>query len=239
MEHYGALQSSVFPAIDIKRAVESIRRRAVFLGIRLPESIVATIQDMAQEGICRPHGEGCEFRLKEVIDGRFPGGKPAVIASVVGAETAEPVKQVAEDPQILQAIAAYLGYLPKRRHIRLVWSFVTDCGAEARRSASQTIDYHFDVHSFNFVYANYYITPVDAASGAHVMVAGSHRKKPVSWLFGSSRQTEAVVKAHYGSENVLIIEGPSGTGFIQDSSCYHKALPPRTRNRLMLQIRYF
>jgi hypothetical protein len=71
------------------------------------------------------------------------------------------------------------------------------------------------------------------------MVSGSHRKKPVSWLFGSSRQTDAAIQSHYGSEKVLVIEGPPGTGFLQDSSCYHKALAPRSHNRLMLQIRYF
>src|SRR5580658_3291960 len=91
-----ALGSSLFPAIDIKTAVDSIRRRAVFLGIRLPESIVAAIHDMAVQGTCRPHGDGREFRLKEVIDGRLPDGKRAVIASVLGAEAAEPVKEVAE-----------------------------------------------------------------------------------------------------------------------------------------------
>jgi hypothetical protein len=71
------------------------------------------------------------------------------------------------------------------------------------------------------------------------MICGSHRKKPLPWLFGSANQPDAPVESYYGSDKVLTIEGPAGTGFWQDSSCYHKALPPERGPRLLLQARYY
>jgi len=233
------VKESVFPPMDVRLEVKSLRKTAVSLGWQLPPELVKAIGFIAHEKPCRPHGDGPEFLLRDVVNGRLPNGQPAIIASVVGAESTEPVQTVAEDPQVLSVVSSYLNYVPKNRHVRLVWSFVNNCGVDERRLASQTVDYHFDVYSFNFVYANYYLSPVDANSGAHVMVLGSHSKKPIRWLLGSARQTDELVQTYYGDENVFLIEGPPGTGFIQDSSCYHKALAPRSRQRLMLQVRYF
>jgi len=56
-------------------------------------------------------------------------------------------------------------------------------------------------------------------------------------LFHSAVQTDEAVIAYYGKENEITIEGPAGFGFVQDSSCYHKALAPISDNRLMLQLR--
>jgi hypothetical protein len=139
----------------------------------------------------------------------------------------------------LSVVSGYLGYSPSAMTIRLMWSFASDFPPQVRRSAGQTVDYHFDVHSYNFVYANYYLTDTDARSGAHVMVLGSHRDKPFRWLLGSARQPDDAIVRHYGRDREWLIQGPAGYGFIQDSSCYHKALAPLERDRLMLQVRYF
>ena len=37
---------------------------------------------------------------------------------------------------------------------------------------------------------------------------------------------------------IQLIEGPAGTGFFEDASCFHKALIPTSGERLMLQVRY-
>jgi hypothetical protein len=95
-----------------------------------------------------------------------------------------------------------------------------------RKVATQTTEFHFDVHSYNFAYAAYYLLDTDRNNGAHVMITHSHKDKPTAWLFGSANQKDDVIYAHYPEDKVLIIEGMAGTGFWQDSSCYHKALPP-------------
>ena len=123
--------------------------------------------------------------------------------------------------------------------MRVLKSFVSSATDDERRAASQTIDYHFDIHSYSFGYANFYLSDVYADSGAHVMVLGSHRDKPVPWLFDSSRRSDAEIEAHYPASRIRTITGPAGLGFLQDSSCYHKVLVPRHRNRTMLHVRYY
>jgi ectoine hydroxylase-related dioxygenase (phytanoyl-CoA dioxygenase family) len=100
------------------------------------------------------------------------------------------------------------------------------------------VRFHYDVHGFNFVYVNFYLSDTDRDSGAHVLIAGSHRDKSLRQLFGSARISDEAALRRYGAERVRIIEAKAGSGFFEDTACYHKALPPSARDRLMLQLRY-
>jgi hypothetical protein len=108
---------------------------------------------------------------------------------------------------------------------------------EERLAQWQTVDYHFDVDGYSFVYANFYITAVDRTSGAHAYIRGSHKRKPWWMLLHSANQTDDAVLEYFGKDNEVIVEGAAGYGFLEDASCYHKAIPPRAAERLMLQIR--
>ena len=55
---------------------------------------------------------------------------------------------------------------------------------------------------------------------------------------GSVRHDEKQLKEDYNLNDFKIIEGNAGCGFIEDTSCYHKAHIPETKPRLALQIRY-
>lgn len=230
--------ASVFASFPIAPAVEAIERTAVFGHLRLPPQVVDELLAYAKTTPLRPPTKTYTFGYHEVSDGKTPNGDPAILAVVVGADRHPLVRQIAEDPQVRAVVRRYLGYDPKSLNIRLIWSFVCDAPDEVRGAAAQTIAYHFDVHDYNFIYANYYLTDCDARSGAHAMILTSHRSKPLSWLLGSVRQDRAAITRYYGEKNELVIEGPAGTGFVQDASCYHKAMAPIDRERLMLQIRY-
>ena len=56
-------------------------------------------------------------------------------------------------------------------------------------------------------------------------------------LLHSANQPDEVVLTHFGKESEVFVEGGAGYGFLEDASCYHKAMAPKTRERLMLQIR--
>ncbi len=75
-------------------------------------------------------------------------------------------------------------------------------------------------------------------NGAHALIAGSSRRKRLGHLLGSARLSDAEAWQTYGRDAERTIEGPAGSGFLEDASCYHKALPPETGDRLMLQLRY-
>ncbi len=97
--------------------------------------------------------------------------------------------------------------------------------------------FHFDVHALNFIYVFFYLTDVDSQSGAHELIPGSHRKKKLAHLLSGARKSDAEIHDYYGGRST-VISGAAGSGFIEDTSCFHRALPPIARPRLALQIRY-
>jgi hypothetical protein len=230
---------SLFPDVDVEAAVTAIRRDAVYLPVRLPLNCVAELYELALRSPLRAKTTQKEFLYADVKDARLPNGDRVAMGHVVGAENHFGAQLIAHDPKVIAVISRYLKYTPQRRDVRLYWSFAGSLTDELRRAADQTIQFHFDVHGYNFAYAAYYLTDTDRTNGAHVMVAGSHRDKPAVWLFGSANQTDKTIIAHYGPDRIVCIEGQSGMGFWQDSSCYHKALPPQKNDRLMFQVRYY
>jgi hypothetical protein len=231
-------QPTVFPGVDPERAVADLRRDAVCFGINLTPEMSKTIYDY---GVSQPlsHGKvNRPFQYAEVSNGKLPDGQSVAMGYVKDPLACPPVKAVVEDPIMQKVCREYLGYVPPHADVNLYWSFAVNLDLEARRKFNQTVEYHIDVHDFNFCYAHFYITDCDELSGAHVMVRGSHTRKKLGWMFGSARKSDAEVASYYKPEDVLTIKGPAGTGFIEDTSCYHKAIAPVERDRLLFQIRY-
>lgn len=230
---------TLFPGLEPKALAAQMRERSAAFGLRLPEEVVSSLARAARSGTLRQWQTGRLFHAADVTDGRLPDGSAAVLADLHEASLLPEVQRVARDPLLIDTIGEYLGYVPMGYDPRILFSFAGDYSESERRFVGQTFEYHFDVHAYNFVYVNVYLVDVDEDAGAHVMVLGSHDDKPLRWLFGSAKRSDATIEIHYGQPRVLTIVGPAGTGFIQDSSCYHKILPPRRRDRIMLHIRYY
>lgn len=234
----GLVPSEIIRTNQPRTAVEDLRKSALFEGISLPPAMVAEITEFAKQSELTVTGVQAPFRYTDVKNGRLSDGTFVALGHCENPTQCPAVCKIRDD-RVLQAIVAnYLGYIPRSGDIRLYWSFVGDATDQERRGMYQTIDYHYDVHDYNFCYVHIYLTDTDVHSGAHVMVLGSHRSKPVRWLLGSARQTDDAIKQHYGEKRVVCLEGKAGMGFIEDTSCFHKALAPVRQERLMLQIRY-
>jgi hypothetical protein len=232
--------STAVEPFAIDAAIAALHRDSVSQPLRLRDDVVAGLQEL---GRCQPiRNPGQEFPLMtydEVIQHNAAGRRPAfVYGSVPAAESDVTVQSVVDDPLILATATRYLRYLPRRRRLRLQWSFVCHLAPRQRMALGQTVFYHYDVDDFNFVYVMFYLTDTDAESGAHVMIPGTHRHKPFHWLLGRTWRTDDEVFAYYGRDRELVLNGPAGFGFIQDSSCMHKGLAPISRPRLVLQVRY-
>jgi hypothetical protein len=234
-QHY---RETLFPALDVAAAVASLRRDGVVCGLRLPDGILADITAFAERQPFVPLQGGPPLARSAVRDGRLPSGEPAVVGRVADPESCPAVHRVVYDPALLALARAYLGYRPAITRTQLHWSFVSDASADYRRELGQTVDYHFDVAWFNFLYVFFYLTDVDRRSGAHAIIRRSHRRKPLAMLWHSARQPDEAVLRRYGAESEVVIEGEAGSGFIEDTSCFHKALVPVTRERLALFIHY-
>jgi hypothetical protein len=160
------------------------------------------------------------------------------IATVRDSSRLAIVQALAADPLLHDTASSFLGYRARRVSSWLFWSFASRLSDNERRAANQTIDFHYDVDGYNFMYANFYLVDTTVRNGAHVLIEGSSRRKHWRHLMGVARLPDAEALAAYGRDAERIVEGAAGFGFLEDSSCYHKALAPRTGDRLILQLRY-
>jgi hypothetical protein len=233
--------STLFPDIDLAKVVKSIREEAVFIGLKLPGDIIDQIKAFAMSeplhAIYDPTGP--KFHYQDVVRGKAADGRLMPIGGISEPARCPAVQAIIRDPVLRAVVHDYLGHEPRRIVTILDWSFASDISDEQRRRLNHgVIDYHYDVGGYDFVYASFYITDTDRFSGAHVMMKRSHNKKPLKMLLGSAKASESAVRKQFGAENEIIIEAPAGTGFIQDTSCYHRASPPTRGDRLMLAIRF-
>ncbi len=216
---------------------QELARNAFSTGIQLTPDACENLLSVAKHGPLRLKGQ--PVRLLTSYDEIDSTGlrQRAAVVPVHDSIRSDVIKGIASDPIIVETVANYLGYFPKTVRSYFSWSLV-NAMTEAERAPLQTIRFHYDVEGYNFIYVSFYLVPTDAQSGAHVIIAGSHRDKRLRHLLGSTRMADAQALRDYGESRIKLIEGAAGTGFFEDASCYHKALTPLTQDRLMLQLRY-
>ena len=232
---------TLFPNANVDQIVRSIVDEAVFVGFNLPFNTVSEIDAFARSEPLHANYDpnGPTFRYADVRRGKAPDGRDVPIGGIHDPCRCPAVRAVVNDPVLRSIVTTYLGHAPRKIMTILDWSFASDfTDQERRRLKHGVIDYHYDISGYNFVYASFYVTDTDRHSGAHVMMKRSHIKKPLRMLLGSAKAKEEDVWKQYGVENEITIEGPAGTGFVQDTSCYHHATPPTSGDRLMLAVRF-
>lgn len=230
--------STLFPGLSPEEAVAAVRRDSVAYGLTLPDEVLAELVRFSEQAECQDRTLPHRFRRGDVVDGRLPDGTPLVHGLIPSARDCEAVRRIADDPLLVRAAETFLGYRPRTMKPCLFWSFPSPVSDDERRRRGQTIDWHFDVYDFNGFLANFYLTDVDADAGPHALVRGSHTGKRLKMLLGSARATDEAVLEQYGPDRIAVIEGRAGTGFFEDAACYHRAIPPKRRERLLLQIWY-
>jgi len=226
---------------EVDRCVAQLRREAVSLGLRLPLPLVQQIYQFAETADCQEPGRDSLFRANDIKAGQQYQDIPVLRGLVQQPTACDGVEHLLRDPLLLQIARDYLGYWPNQVMANLVWSFVVPEMPEAlKKDHYNPLSYHYDVAGFNFMSAYFYLTPVDAQSGAHVMIRQSHVRKPwYAWMAGrSGRQPDERLFKYYQRSQELVIEGAAGFGFVQDPSCFHKLLSPTQADRLLLHIRY-
>ena len=102
-----------------------------------------------------------------------------------------------------------------------------------------------------------YLTDVDAGAGPHVMVSGSHNRGERQKRFDVLKEQDTTengalleafrhanrfedrhVKAFFGAENLISIDGRAGDAFLVDTAAVHKGLLPKSADRLVFQALY-
>lgn len=227
-----------FKDIHIDFALKSLKKEAVFIGLKLPKEIVTEIQTFSKNTLLAQENGKAHFYYSDVKNGSLPDGRVIVQGIAIEPLKCDAIQQIINDPVLRVIIEKYLGYSPKKIRALLRWSFVLELPDEVRMKLNQGNLYHYDVGEFNSVYANFYLSDTDRYSGAHTMIKGSHNRKNFRMLFNSAIQPKDYLIKYYGQEQEMLIEGEQGLGFIQDPYCYHRAIPPIKEERLLLQIQF-
>ena len=139
------------------------------------------------------------------------------------------VLDIANDPKLLSIAYNYFGAIPTIDYIGSWWSFPST-------DLALTQSYHRDIDTLNSLKFFVYLTEVDSDSGPHMYVNGSHESQ-----FRTSKDKmhgDIDIISEYGNDNVTEQKGLAGYTFIADTFGFHKGLPPRANNRLVLQIIY-
>lgn len=236
---------SIFNHVNTITYAAKIRQESVAFGLTLPTSIVEEVYEYACKAPCygtgRVRDEG-EFIITEVKNGYLRGKYPVALAEFSNSTLmgCEAIEKLVQDPLLLQIARDYLHYWPTKIERYMSWTLASKLPEEEQKRLNEPIVYHYDlVPGYNTVRIYFYITDIDASSGPHVMIKGSHENKPLSWMLAPCQQPDSEVYQYYGKEKEIVIAGQKGLSFFQDPYCFHKATTPTTRDRLLLQIRYY
>jgi hypothetical protein len=232
-------KDSVFDDLDPDRVVKTLKNDGLHLGITIPAYLLREILDFAQTATYQGNGDWqfpfslTDRKVQEIKSGRnFRLGYNFEPTSQCAA-----IKKLATDSKLWEIAAKYFGTQPRLACTQIWWTFVQDTPDEGR--AAGFYRFHYDLEDYACVKFMFYLTDVDLSDGSHVCVKGSHRNKKLSHQFSLLRERDdREIKEYYGNENVVTICDRAGVGFAEDPFCFHKGIPPRTRDRLILEFKF-
>lgn len=229
---------SVFVHAAPDTVVHSVVKDGLYQGLNLPSELLADMLAYAKQYPCygdRKPNYG--FHYAQRLEAEHWYNRQFVTASYFNTiETCPAIAQLSRDPLVLSIAADYLGANPVLISSHLWWSFVTDASVQARRKAAQL--FHYDVDDYRFIKFYFYLTDVDGLTGAHACIQGTHRHKKFRHEWNRKRFRDSEMIDAYGLENLVTIRGNAGFGFVEDTLCFHKGMPPIRHDRLMLQLEF-
>jgi hypothetical protein len=231
---------TLFGDADVAAIAAAVACDGIFQGLALPATSVQEIHDFALATPCFGNMERrLDFLAPEHAAAESRFGQPLLTGHYFErVEACAALAAVRADPLLQAAASACLGPQARLAATRLWWSFPTRPREQDLHRASQE-RFHFDLDDWQTLKFFFYLTPVDAGSGPHVYLRGSHSRRlwrhQLTLLVG---QPNAAVLAGYGAGNVLTVTGPAGFGFVEDPFGFHMGTAPRRRARLMLEIAF-
>ena len=231
---------SLFPAVDPDLVVNTLRQDSVYPNFPLPPNILQGLLHQTQTQNCFAGGNtdlGFKIWEKSEVDRLY--ARPFYVARYFNISSWSEILQLANDPKLRTIANNYIGKEAKYTGASLFWTFPV-------RGASQDFDqqkfshFHYDVDDLAGLRFCFYLTDVDDENGPHLYIRGSYVKKSllqVANLFTRIQPVEKLRK-FYGADKFVTIMGNSGTGFIEDTFCFHKGIVPQHKPRLLLQLHF-
>jgi hypothetical protein len=232
--------SYIEPIIDKNLVLKDVQNEGLYNGLKLKDNILKKILKLSYNSKFVTTYDKKEFNsIDEINSFNLDNKKPYCLANLKNIELEILAQNISKDENLINLAKNYLGSVNKI-DTKIQFSSVCEATDDWREQNEQTITFHYDVHHLNFLYIFFYITDCDKNSGAHEMVKGSHiNKKFFKHLIGSARQNKKSLEFDYSKEKFINVEGKAGHGFIEDTSCFHRARIPINNGRIALHFRYY
>jgi hypothetical protein len=155
------------------------------------------------------------------------------------------VQKLIQDESLHALVSLYLGAPAYLHSCQAWWQY--PMGSEHKASNAQ--QWHRDRDDLAELKLFFYATDVDASSGPHGFVPGSHTAEGLRRIFPSTSDTDPVVNGtEHGfiDDNILIQRGlkgaiktwigPAGSCFLEDTRGFHRAYIPTEQPRLLFSL---
>ena len=224
--------------LPVQEIVRRISADGIADGLRLSEDSVAQVMSFAARAPCYGNAE----RHRPLDRGPFGCLIPAdaVVGDYLdGIADCDVIRRLWREPRMLVIAGASLGIRPLPLRSRLWWSFRAG-RATAEMLAEHSQDcFHFDLDNWRAVKFFFYMTDVGRENGPHIYVRKSHRNRSMRDQLSpfKSRSSDRIT-AKYGRDNMVVMQGPAGTGFVEDPYGFHTGTAVRGASRLILEIEY-
>ena len=139
---------------------------------------------------------------------------------------------LANHPQLLAVVAAYLGATPTIAAMQVWWTL--GHASNATELARDDM-FHRDVDDLRFIKMFMYLTDVGQENGVHSFVPTSHRSNA---LVRRAPITSEQVCLHFGSNAERRYAGPAGTIFLEDTWGIHRQTPAVSGRRCIFSVMY-
>lgn len=215
----------------VRGAVRSLQVKGMWKArFTVPDEKVASLKAKSLSRFEQAHGD----MISAMLLGS-EGCQPQVKSSYSWVTTFNEMYEISADPLLLSIIQQYMG-VPPIFDTPVI--FLNSAAPLDDKGLSDTAQlYHHDLHRLQFVKLFVYLTDVDADSGPHAMIPGTHRARPDAMWADGRRTDEAVSKSGLLDKEVRIT-GKSGTLFLVDTSALHKGVHPNNNARLLAQVQY-
>ncbi|MGX8009279.1 hypothetical protein ACVDG8_009815 [Mesorhizobium sp. ORM8.1] len=230
---------TMFTGVDRDGVVEALRSDGLFSGLMLPPAIHEEIAAFAANTPCfgnfdrrlefmpLEHAEAEQRLGRSLLSGHY-------FERILDCPAALAIQR---DPLLLDVARHYLGGQAKLITTRVWWSFPTGKASDADKNLASLGKYHFDLDDWRMLKFFFYLVPVDAGTGPHVFVRGSHKRRALkhqlTLLVGHAAED---VLAVYGPQSPVTLTGEAGLGFVEDPFGFHMGTVPAQTPRLMMEV---
>jgi hypothetical protein len=230
---------TIFAGADRDAVVGALRSQGLYCGLVLPQAIHEEIASFARSTPCFGNFERrLEFLPAKHADAEKHFGRPLLsghyFERVLDCSAAVAVQR---DPLLLDIAAYYLGSQAKLITTRVWWSFPTGNVSDAEKNLASLGKYHFDLDDWRMLKFFFYLVPVDADTGPHVYVRGSHNRRSLKHQLTLvvGHPAEEVLGV-YGADSPVTLTGEAGLGFVEDPFGFHMGTVPSRTPRLMMEV---